>query len=188
MDEAAYRRGIRDRDAAAWERLEGEFHATLCRQASLILPARLDPENAVGDVWLRALEAASTYDPSRPPFPWLSRICLRTCLNQRRGLLRSLARVARSVVDPAPRDELLAEEARDGLRRALQRLPRHERDVVTLRFLFELPTGEIALLLSRNAGSVRSTLVRGIARLRTQAHSRVLDATFVGVGEPGESL
>jgi RNA polymerase sigma factor (sigma-70 family) len=187
MDEAAFRCGIRDRDAVAWERLAAEFHGTLCRQASLILPSRLDPENAVGDVWLRALEQASNYDPTRPPFPWLSRICVTTCLNQRRSLLRTIARVARHGVRRTPQEPSSIDEGRDGLRRALQRLPRHERDVVTLRFLFELPTAEIAVLLARNPGSVRSTLVRGIDRLRTQARGRDPEA-WLTIGRPGDSL
>ena len=56
--DTAFRHGIRARDPAVWDRLAVLYHAALCRQARLILPSRHDPENAVGEMWLKALKAA----------------------------------------------------------------------------------------------------------------------------------
>lgn len=167
MDEAEFRRGIRDRLAPAWERLERLYGHTLRRQASLILPAGMDPDNAVGDVWVRALDAARTYDPALSPFPWLARICATTCFNQRRGRFR-LYRAFRRIPPPPPRaSETAGRAARTALRAALQSLPRRECEVVTLRFLFEVSVAEIAELLGLKPNSVNQTLLRGLAHLRT---------------------
>ena len=188
MDETEFRQGIRDRDPEAWNHLAALFQSTLERQASLFLPSRMDPSNAVGEVWLRALEAASSYDPQRHPFPWLSRICATTCFNQRRGLARAFARGARRALEDFYVEKPETGEASAELEAVLRHLPRREQVVVKLRFLFELPIDEIASLLSRKPSSVRSTLIRGISRLRTQAAQGTLEAWILGVGEPGDLL
>jgi RNA polymerase sigma factor (sigma-70 family) len=50
---------------------------------------------------------------------------------------------------------------------ALARLPERQRRVVVLRYLVDLPEAEVASLLGVSAGTVRSTLSRATARLRT---------------------
>jgi RNA polymerase sigma-70 factor (ECF subfamily) len=172
-DEAAFREAVRRRDPAAWARLEREHGATLYRLAARILPESQDPENAVGEVWLKALSRAHRYDPERSPFPWLARICSHVCLTQgwrSRFLRRWMAR------HPAERPERGGAEtshARESLREALQSLPSREREIVTLRFLFEVSPGEIARLLGVERGTVDRTLFRGLERLRGKAGSGV---------------
>lgn len=170
MEEAEFRRGIRDRLEPAWERLEQFYGPTLRRQASLILARDMDPDDAVGDVWVSALKAARSYDPARSPFPWLARICTNTCLNRRRKKLRFLSvfpETEPAAPDGASGDERTA--ARGALRTALQAIPTREREAVTLRFLFEVSVAEIAELLDVRPNSVNQTLIRGLTHLRTCA-------------------
>jgi RNA polymerase sigma-70 factor (sigma-E family) len=58
---------------------------------------------------------------------------------------------------------------RDGLLRALRTLPPRQRAVVVLRYLEDLPEGEVAAALGCSVGSVRSQASRGLARLRDDA-------------------
>lgn len=63
---------------------------------------------------------------------------------------------------------------RDLLLRALRTLPAQQRRIVVLRYLVDLPEAEVAQMLGVSDGTVKSTLSRGLDRLR-------------GVlGEPGE--
>lgn len=55
---------------------------------------------------------------------------------------------------------------RDLLLRALRTLPRQQRRVVVLRYLVDLPEAQVAEMLGVSAGTVRSTLSRGLDRLR----------------------
>lgn len=189
MDEAAFRLGIRSRLTPAWERLESLYGDALRRQAALILPAWQDPENAVGDVWLKAIASAHRYEPAYPPYPWLAHICLNTCLNQRRGLghviVDALQR-RRRVEEPASAAERT--DARGTLRSALLSLPAREREVVTLRFLFEIPVDEITALLGIGTNATYQAMSRGLGRLRRVAGgrdiARTADSTRRGRGEP----
>jgi RNA polymerase sigma-70 factor (sigma-E family) len=62
-------------------------------------------------------------------------------------------------VDPAVRLELVA---------ALRALPRRQREVVTLRYLADLPEAEVAAALGCSAGTVKQHAHRGLAALRSR--------------------
>ena len=167
MNDLQLRQGIRSRDPAAWTFLSQTYGAALTRQARLILPDGMDPENAVGEVWLRALKAARRYETDLPPYPWLANICLKACLRQRRRFLLFGSSLER--LDPPTgfgSEPQALRSSRAALRRALQALPRRERQVVTLRFLFEVSVTEMAQLLGIQANSVQQTLLRGLEHLR----------------------
>lgn len=68
---------------------------------------------------------------------------------------------------------------RDLLLRALRTLPAQQRRVVVLRYLVDLPEAEVAELLGVSVGTVKSTLSRGLDRLRAVlavADARASDA------------
>jgi RNA polymerase sigma-70 factor (sigma-E family) len=64
-------------------------------------------------------------------------------------------------------------EQRAVLLAALAGVPRRQRAVLVLRFLYDLPVDEVARLLACSAGNVKSQTHHGLARLRRQ------------LGEPG---
>ncbi|OHV35171.1 MULTISPECIES: SigE family RNA polymerase sigma factor [Pseudofrankia] len=66
---------------------------------------------------------------------------------------------------------------RDGLARALLSLPPRQRAVLVLRYLEDLPEGEVAAALGCSVGSVRSQAYRGLARLRDNEHVAALAGT-----------
>ena len=87
--------------------------------------------------------------------------------------------------DPAEHPNPDRVKGRAGLRRALQALPRRERQVVTLRFLFEVSVAEIALLLGIQPNSVEQTLLRGLAHLRAANDAAALDRWVPALREHG---
>jgi RNA polymerase sigma-70 factor (ECF subfamily) len=167
-DDAAFRRAVRQRDAGAWARLVKLYGRLLRRQASRLLPASMDPENAVAEVWFRAILNVSRYDAARSPLPWLARICTNVCLDARRG--RRGRRPEALETSHAAKDQAPAEDPhaqREAFRQALATLPERDRVIVTLRHLFGLTAAEIAVLLGLAVNTVGKILVRGIERLKT---------------------
>ena len=81
-------------------------------------------------------------------------------------------------VDEYPTDEL-PEEAIDGqipdcelhevVRRALDRLPRRMRAAVMLRYFDDMSEPEVAAALGISVGTVKSTVARAVAKLRTDS-------------------
>jgi RNA polymerase sigma-70 factor (ECF subfamily) len=172
MDDEAFRRGMRRRDAAVWTRLVQLYDPPLRHLAERILGPGHDAENAVGDMWVKALAGARGYDPRLRPFPWLARICANTCLSQRRRALRRI----QGEPQRTGRDRRSeAEEGARALRAALCSLPKREREVVTLRYLFEISVAEITQLTQRSRKTVEKTLFRALRRLR-----ETLDETGLG--------
>ncbi|MCC5574236.1 SigE family RNA polymerase sigma factor [Microtetraspora sp. AC03309] len=73
------------------------------------------------------------------------------------------------VAEPPERaaaDDFHPAELRLALRQALARLTARQRVVLVLRYLEDLPEGEVARILGCSVGTVRSTAHRSLARLR----------------------
>jgi RNA polymerase sigma-70 factor (sigma-E family) len=66
----------------------------------------------------------------------------------------------------ATADDFAAVDERLGLWAALGRLPVRQRAVVVLRYVEDLPEGEVAVLLGCSVGTVKSQASRALARLR----------------------
>jgi RNA polymerase sigma factor (sigma-70 family) len=105
--------------------------------------------------------------------PWLHGIARNVARNAWRAERRyraALGRLAETRVEPDPADDVVeriaAEQAIRRLLPAMQTLPSREREVVELCAAAGLSHGEVAILLGIPAGTVKSRLARGLARLR----------------------
>ncbi|WP_281275849.1 SigE family RNA polymerase sigma factor [Thermomonospora umbrina] len=63
-------------------------------------------------------------------------------------------------------DHTRRSELHDALGRALDRLPRRQREAVMLRYYEDMPEAEIAEVLGVSVGTVKSTVSRAVAKLR----------------------
>lgn len=104
---------------------------------------------------------------SRPddPVAYVRRVMVNTHLTKWRrwGARVRLGEVPEVAADDA---RLQRSQDRDVLRRALASLPPRQRAVLVLRYLEDLPDGEIATLLGCQPATVRSQAARGLAALR----------------------
>jgi RNA polymerase sigma-70 factor (sigma-E family) len=84
----------------------------------------------------------------------------------------------RRKVDEYPTDEIpdqpvadpsAMSEVHDSLRRAIARLPHRMRAAVVLRFFEDMTEAEVADVLGVSQGTVKSTVSRAVAKLRTDA-------------------
>ncbi|HEX4704007.1 MAG TPA: sigma-70 family RNA polymerase sigma factor [Pseudonocardiaceae bacterium] len=135
-----------------------------------------DAEDLTAEAFLRAYRALSGYRPDRiralKPRQWLLTIVLNLWRNgerdsARRPVLTSVEQ-APDPPDPRPATEQIVEERESGreLAELLTVLPEEQRVAVVLRHVVNLPLPEIATVLGRPEGTVRSQISRGLRRLR----------------------
>jgi RNA polymerase sigma-70 factor (ECF subfamily) len=162
------------RFAAGDERALGdafdEYAGPMLAVATSLLADRRLAEEAVQQAFVQAWRAAASYDPDRPLGPWLRAIVRRTAVDawrrERRHEARALDEVAPgdlpSIAPPAIED---ASDAWD-IRRALDRLPPAEREVVRLAHLEQLTQPEIAARMGIPLGTVKSRTHSAYGKLR----------------------
>ncbi|QDV09847.1 RNA polymerase sigma factor [Planctomycetes bacterium Poly30] len=127
---------------------------------------RESAEDAVQETLLAAQAEAASLGAG-----WLRRTLQRKLGMQLRSERRRAQREAESArpeaqdLDPARRLEQL--ELQQEIQRAIAQLPRHDREVLALRFVAELSVQEIAESLGQTPNAVSSRLSRALKRLRT---------------------
>ncbi|MEE8250785.1 MAG: sigma-70 family RNA polymerase sigma factor [Gemmatimonadales bacterium] len=121
------------------------------------------------EAFARAFRARKSLDPDRPFYPWLYQILRRLSFNhirdQRsrgRKLQSESAWIVENASDRAGRNDpaRLTErgEVRERVRRAIEELSEHEREVIVLKEFEQLRYREIAELLAIPIGTVMSRL------------------------------
>lgn len=130
-------------------------------------------DDAVQQVWLQFWKRRGELAHPDRWRGWLYRLARNTALDAGRGSSRRRS-LARSVYDQiggmvrraTPGTELLADERQRIVRRAIESLPQHYREVLVLRHLEELSYREIAERLEVPVDTVETRLVRARRRLR----------------------
>jgi RNA polymerase sigma-70 factor, ECF subfamily len=158
-----------------------------------LLGNRAEAEEAVQDALARACESIGDLrDPAAAP-AWFLRIVTTQCLRtlRRRRLRRRLfgwlptkdaetfdaspadsgkhediAERMHGSGGPAPRDALVGQEELGALLGRLHDLSPQQRTALVLRYGHDLPVAEVAALLGVELATVKTHLVRGLARLR----------------------
>ena len=152
-----------------------EMQSAVFNGARRWLPGRQDAEDVTQEVFVRAYKALQDYPREQISEmrlrPWLFTITLNLCRNHARTRSRRPAQVAlehsehpdRARTDAAAVDSVMVDE----WRQRLAQLPPRQRDAIVLRHVVDLSYAEIAEVLARPAGTVKSDVSRGLERLRT---------------------
>ena len=158
---------LADGDPSAPGALVERHYLELYRYAYAVLREGRSAEDAVQDAFERALSALGRYPEDRLRAmrlrPWMYRITLNVARNRLRRR-REVPVEEISVVDGAGSDEG-RESVMDALD-ALGRLPERQRVAVTLRYLQDLPYGEISGVTGWPEGTAKTLVRRGLLRLR----------------------
>jgi len=163
-----------DRDAA-FPRLVRALQDGVFAGALRLTGSRADAEEITQEAFVRAYRALGAYPDEQVRElrvrEWVWTIALNLCRNRARGRARrpeDLGTESPPMPDPAPGPEqrALAAADRERLERHLARLPWATRASLVLRYVADLPYGEIAVALGRPVGTVRSDVHRGLRRLR----------------------
>jgi len=184
--EAALVERARQGDAEAFGDLVTMHQAAAFRVAYVLTGAPADAEDAAQEAFVKAYLALDRFRPGSPFRPWLLAIVGNQARNRARarGRRESMAERAiaavrggspRSTADagpripasvPSPEVEAVSGETRAEVRAALATLREDERRVVTCRYLLGLTESETAAALGIPAGTAKSRLHRGLARMR----------------------
>ena len=139
----------------------------LYRFALAIVRSAHDAEDIVQETLLRALRAAHGFKGRSSVRTWLFRIARNVALNL---VAKSGRRTAEpkegSDRSPGPGEEAARKEELAQLRRALDELPDHAREIVELFYMQGLKCREMAEIIGSSEGAVRVALFRAVERLR----------------------
>ncbi|MCI0549159.1 MAG: sigma-70 family RNA polymerase sigma factor, partial [Candidatus Rokubacteria bacterium] len=133
--------------------------------ARRLLHSETDAEDAVQRAFLQCYLRATGYRPEWAVSTWLYRILTNTCVDELRR--RAVRRDHRAALDGWPPPANGGPSARDlDVRRALARVPREARILLTLRYADGLTYAELARIRGISINTVKSQLARGKAILR----------------------
>ena len=154
------------------------------------LAARVDPSDVVQEALAEAIQHFPEYLRTRPlPFSaWLRQFAWQRLVKlhrhhiraQKRSVRReealpmplpedSVLRLARRLLarGSSPSQALIHDELRERLRVALDQLAPHDREILVMRNLEQLPVAEIAAVLGLTEGAVKVRHLRALQRLRS---------------------
>lgn len=161
-------------DAAAFEGVILRYERRVVRLATKLLGATEDAQDAAQEVFLRAYKYLHRLDLQKPMEPWLIRMTINVCRNigrKRQRRWNTFCESETALPEAAdkggnPYSEVVEEQERQMLWKALNSLPEKERIAVTLRDLEGLSTSEVAAILQTSESTVRSQISRARVRMK----------------------
>ena len=185
-------------DVAAFEELMVRYERPLWGYVRRFVRDGAVAEDLLQEVFLRVVRAADGWRQDAKVAPWIYTVARNLCTDHAR---RAATRRARSLDAPArpsgdedsspkllldrvdakipgSEREALSRELRQHLDRAIDELPRDQREVFILREMMDLPFSEIAASVGAPEGTVKSRMSLALQKLREAL------ATFYEAGPP----
>lgn len=157
---------VRAGDVRKLGALFDRHHAGLFRYAMRMTSNRAWSEDLVQEIFVRILKYRETFRDGNAFTTWMFRIARNAYVDQARKK-RWEVQTEDPVDSPvSPIDELEQEEDLKLLRRALQKLPEQQREILVLARFQQLPYEQIADLLGIEIGTVKTRVHRAIKQLR----------------------
>lgn len=164
-DEGGYRLAELDESAASllgFERAYPRLYRRAYQGAFRILGDRAEAEDVAQEALARCLVRWRRTEDYADAF--VTRVAVNLAIDRYRRSRRE-PRVEGRSASPAADAQV---ELRADLVRALRTLTARQRDVVVLRYLFDLPERDVARAIGCSEGSVKRHASRGLARLRAE--------------------
>ena len=156
---------VADGDPGAVREVLSRYSALVWSLASGLSKDPLEVEDVVQDTWLAVVRRIASLDDPGAFRAWMYRIArnlVTTRLRRRRALLSldDPDHADDAPVAPDPTDDALEVDAFDAsdIQRAMERLPLPQREALALRYVDGLTYDELASVVDRNVGTVRSRL------------------------------
>jgi RNA polymerase sigma-70 factor (ECF subfamily) len=136
---------------------------------------RHDAEDLTTQTFLRMLESIKRFRWQSAPFSaWLFRIAHNLAMDHFRATRRW--QPEENVPEPIDETEPSAEHAafqsigRQSMLELIENLSQEQKQVLTLKFVFNLPNGEVATILGKTEGAVKSLQHRALVSLEKHLH------------------
>lgn len=165
-------------DAGAFDRLYARHKGTVFRFIARSLPSKADAEEIFQDVWMKAIEARSRYEPRAKFTTWIYAIAHNRLVDlwRRKGLvLVPLDRddeddrpAIEAPADPAdePFAQVSSREAMGRFAAAFEKLPPAQREAFVMKEEAQMSIAEIAVATGSHEEAVKSRVRYATARLR----------------------
>jgi RNA polymerase sigma factor (sigma-70 family) len=165
----------RDGDERALEVLYRDLAPSLL--GYLRVQGAAEPEDVASEVVISVVRGLSTFEGDEPSFrSWVFTIAHHRLVDERRRIVRrpeepasfgTLSLVSGAQGDGHVEDEALANLGARSALEALNALTEDQRAVVLLRVLIGLPVADVARVLDKREGAVKTLQRRALARLAT---------------------
>lgn len=157
-------------DHQAFGQIVDAYKAPVYNLAYRMLRSGPEAEDAAQEIFLRAYTKLASYDRTRKFSTWLLSIASNYCidmLRRRRATIVDIEDVAFSLPADAPGPErsALAQEQREAVARAINRLPEGYRLVTVLRYYNDLSYEEIEQATGLSEATVKTRLHRARRQL-----------------------
>jgi RNA polymerase sigma-70 factor, ECF subfamily len=153
------------------EELCALYAERVCRYAAIVAGRDGDPDDIAQEALLKAITKLDRFDPGRGSMEgWLWRIVANTAKDAtRRARLRAvlterLGRHEPAVVDP--QDVAVERLSARELLEAIARLSPRDRQLLALRFVADLDTASVGVIVGLSAETARRAIGRALERLR----------------------
>jgi RNA polymerase sigma-70 factor, ECF subfamily len=159
-------------DATAFGELYERYRDAIYRFCLARTGSAHDAEDLTADVFVKALQSIDRYQDRGLPFAaFLYRIARNAAIDRSRTVKQPLS-VDGLLVEPASKQNVEAEATlqveRSILLAALARLKPEHRDVIVMRFIEGYAALEVAQLLGKTEGAIRTLQHRALERLRKE--------------------
>jgi RNA polymerase sigma factor (sigma-70 family) len=154
----------------AWHQLHGAYAGRV--RAYLRAQGAPEPDDLTSEVFLKVFARLSTFSGDEPQFrSWLFTVAHHQLIDDAR---RRRRRPVITPVPPAPERLVAGDAEHDALARVgeqwarelIASLPDAQREVVALRVIADLPLVDVAAVLGKRVGAVKSLQHRALAALR----------------------
>jgi len=165
-DETSLIRRAQSGDAGAFGRLYDAGVDRIYRYIFFRVTDLEIAEDLTSEVFLKAWENLHRYRPGGPFISWLYTIARNTVIDHYRTRKQSVS-LDETVIklDPHLEEKVDLQDEVETLKRAMQHLTDQQREVLTLRFLVELDTRQIAGRMRKSEGAVRALQMRALQAL-----------------------
>lgn len=156
-------------DPEAFGKLYDVYVEAIHRRVAHKIRNRADAEDVTEQAFVKALQHISSFDPRRGPFlAWLSTIADHLVIDYHR------ARRDTAVLDEGmpiaaadnPEEDVVRMAEADELRRAMAGLSEEHQEVLFLRLVAGYSVRDVATLIGKGEGAVRTTQYRALQALR----------------------
>ena len=158
----------RDGDSSAWESLYRNVYPRL-RAYARARAGESETDDLINETMSRAVSAIERFRWEASGFDaWLFGILRRVCWehHRRRARRESLWRLKSAADGAEPTDNLLLAEDHASVRAAFALLSPAEREILELRVVAGLSAEDVAKVLGKRAGAVRTAQSRALSNLR----------------------
>ncbi|MEW6742047.1 MAG: sigma-70 family RNA polymerase sigma factor [Planctomycetota bacterium] len=176
MDDAQLIHAVKEGSGEAFQELLTRYEQRLFCAISRIIGDRVEAEDILQDVYLKAYRALDSFQFESGFYTWIYRIAINAAMDARKKRRRRAALSLEgedgillhglAASEPGPGEAPAQRELLAALHRAVDELPEKFRTILVLREFEGLSYEELAAVLGLSKGTVESRLFRARMKLR----------------------